>query len=193
VISYRFTAVAVALLFLSFATLQWLFSVRQVMPNPKIPTFHRIGTSDDPRYNQEDTSESDRDEVRDSLRRVLLNTGNNLLANPCNDYLRDQYIAAATKYARAWLSISPCLQRCNSNELAKLELAQKAFGTPFDKSVREVMRNIHDTDTIRQGDFGKDVVVTVANMAGDATINPLADPDVRKSVKEFRSPLTCRP
>lgn len=192
-ISLRFTAVAVTLLFLSFAAVQWLFSVRQVMPNAKIPTFHRVGTSDDPRYNQEDAFASDTDEVRDGLRRVLQNTGNNLLANPCNGYLRDQYIAAATKYARAWLSISPCLQRCNSKELARLELAQKAFGTPFDKTVRELMRRIHDTDTIRPDDFGKDVVVTVAQMAGDAVINPLADPGARQSVREFRSPLTCRP
>ncbi len=192
-VSYRFAALAVALLFLSFASLQWLFTVRQVMPNAKIPSFHRVGTSDDPRYNQEDAFESDRDEVRDGLRRVVLNTGNNLLASPCNGYLRDQYIAAATKYARAWLSISPCLQRCDSKALAKLELAQKAFGTPFDKTVFELMRRIHDTDTIREGDFGQDVVVTVARMSGDAVINPSADPAFRRSAKEFRTPLTCRP
>jgi hypothetical protein len=76
VISYRFIAFAIALLLSSYATLQWLFTVRQVMPNPNIPTFHRIGTSDDPRYNKEDANESDSDEVRDGLRRAVLNTGN---------------------------------------------------------------------------------------------------------------------
>jgi hypothetical protein len=193
VISYRFTVLAVALLFLSFATMQWLFTVRQVMPNAKLPTFHRIGTSDDPRYNQEDAFESDSDEVRDGLRRVLLNTGNNLLASPCNGYLRDQYIAAATKYAHAWLSIAPCEQRCDSKGWARLELAQKAFGTPFDKTVRDLMRRIHETDTIREGDFRQEVVVTVARMASDAVINPSADPAARQTFKEFRRPLTCRP
>src|SRR5215475_11025106 len=133
--SYRFIAVTVALMFASYATLHWLFTVRQLMPSPNIPSFHRIGTSDDPRYNQQDAHESEGDDVRDGLRRVVQNTANNLLKSPCNDYLRDEYIAAATKYARAWLSISSCLTTCNrSKERAQLELAQKAFNTPFDQT-----------------------------------------------------------
>jgi hypothetical protein len=185
-------AVAIALLLSCYATMQWLFSVRQVMPNPNLPSFHRVGTSDDPRFNLEDAHESDSDEVRDGLRHAVLNTGNDLLGNPCNAYLRDQYIVAATKYARAWLSISPCLDRCSSKELAQMELARKAFNTPLDQTARDLMRRVHDTDTIRDGDFGQDVVVKVAQMSGDWAISPKADPAVRQSVKESRTPLSCR-
>jgi hypothetical protein len=74
-----------------------------------------------------------------------------------------------------------------------MELARKAFNTPMDQTVRDLMRRVHDTDTIREGDFGQDVVVKVAQMSGDHVINPKADPAVRKSLKEFRSPLSCRP
>lgn len=192
-ISYRFMAVAIALLFASYATLHWLFSVRQLMPSPNIPSFHRVGTSDDPRDNHEDAYQSDGDDVRDGLRRVVQNTASNLIKSPCNGYLRDEYIAAATKYARAWLSISSCKTTCNrSKESAQLELAQKAFNTPFDKTVRDLMRKVHDTDTIREGDFGSDVIVMVARMASDPVINPTADPAARRSMKEMRTPLTCR-
>lgn len=192
-ISYRFIAVTVALVFASYATLHWLLAVRPLMPNPNIPSFHRVGTSDDPRYNQQDAYESEGDDVRDSLRRVVQNTAGNLLRSPCNGYLRDEYIAAATNYARAWLSISSCQTTCNrSKERAQLELAQKAFNTPFDKTVRDLMRQVHDTDTIREGDFAPDVVEMVARMSGDYLISRTADPAVRKNLKEFRTPLACR-
>jgi hypothetical protein len=192
-ISYRSIAITIAVLFVSYAAVQELFRVRQVMPNPNLPTFHRVGTSDDPRYNKEDAYESDRDGVRDGLRRDVENTANNLLASPCNAYLRDQYIAAATKYARAWLSIAPCLEKCGSKERAQMELAIKAFNTPFDKTVRDLMRQVHNTDTIREGDFGQDVVVKVAGMASDWVLNPKADPAARKTMKENREQLSCRP
>jgi hypothetical protein len=170
-----------------------LFRVRQLMPNPNLPTFHRVGTSDDPRDNKEDAYESDHDVVRDRLRQAVQSTADNLLASPCNAYLRDQYIAAATNYARAWLSIAPCLQKCGSKERAQMELAIKAFNTPFDKTVRELMRQVHNTDTIREGDFGRDVVVKVAGMASDWALDPMADPAARKTMKENRQQLSCRP
>jgi len=191
--SYRFIAIAVAMLFVSYATVQWLVTPRQMMPNAKLPAFHRVGTSDDPRQNQPDPNESDGDEVRDGLRRVTLASANNLLTSPCNDYLRDQYIAAASKYARAWLSIALCGDRCSSRaEIAQMDLAKKAFKTPLDDTVRDVMRRVHQTDTIREGDFSPDVVRLVARMSHDFLISPAADPEVRKRERESRVTLSCR-
>jgi hypothetical protein len=193
VASYRFMAVAIALMFASYATVQWLMIPRQLMPNAKLPVFHRIGTSDDPRENY-DPNASDNDEVRDSLRKAVLATANDLRENPCNDYMRDQYIAAATKYARAWLSIAPCFGHCTSNkESAQLDLAKKAFDTPLDDSVTEAMVRVHETDTIRQGDFAPDVERWVAGRSRDILLNPAANPAARKSARERRVQLSCRP
>ena len=191
-VSYRFIAIAVAVLFVSYATVQWLLTPRQVMPDARIPSFHRIGTSDDPRQNQ--PNDSDGDEVRDSLRRGVLTTADDLRESPCNDYMRDRYIAAATKYARAWLSIAPCFPHCTSNkESAQLDLAAKAFKTPLDDRVTEAMVSAHETDTIRAGDFAPDVEQWVAQRSRDILINPVANPVARKSEREHRAPLTCRP
>jgi hypothetical protein len=194
VVSYRFIAIAVALLFVSYATVQSLLAPRQLMPDARMPSFHRIGTSDDPRQNQ--PNESDGDEVRDSLRRDVLVTANDLRESPCNDYLRDRYIAAATSYARGWLSIAPCFGHCNPNnkeEAAQLERAAKAFKTPFDDRVSDAMVRAHVTDTIREGDFAPDVVRWVASRSRDVAINPMAAPPARKSERERRVPLSCRP
>ena len=195
VVSYRFIAIAVAMLFASYATVQWLLTPRQLMPDARVPSFHRIGTSDDPLQNQVDPNKSDGDEVRDSLRRAVLATAKDLRKSPCNDYLRDQYIAAATKYVRARLSIAPCAAtKCTSNkDWAQVELAGKAFNTPFDDTVREAMVSVHETDTIREGDFAPGVVLLVAMMARDRLISPVADPAVRKLERESRAPLSCRP
>lgn len=192
-VSYRFIAIAVAVLFVSYATVQWLLTPRQVMPDARIPSFHRIGTSDDPRQNQ--PNDSDGDEVRDSLRRGVLTTADDLRESPCNDYMRDRYIAAATKYAQAWLSIAPCFPHCNANkkEEDQLDRAAKAFKTPFDDRVTSSMVRVHETDTIRSGDFAPDVERWVAERSRDILINPVANPVARKSEREHRAPLTCRP
>jgi hypothetical protein len=192
--SYRFMAIAFVLMFASYATVQWLTTPRQLMPDPRVPSFHRIGTSDDPRQNQ--PNDSDGDEVRDGLRRAVLATADDLRESPCNDYMRDRYIAAATKYARAWLSIAPCFPHCNPNkkvEEAQLDRAKKAFDTPFDDRVNEAMYRAHRTDTIREGDFAPDVVLWVAMRSHDRLINPMATTETRKSERELREPLSCRP
>lgn len=192
--SYRFMGIVVALMFASYATVQWLVTPRQLMPDARMPSFHRIGTSDDPRQNQ--PNDSDSDEVRDGLRRAVQAAADDLRESPCNDYMRDRYIAAATKYARAWLSIATCFPDCNPNkkvEDAQLHRAKKAFDTPFDDRVSEAMDRVHQTDTIREGDFAPDVVLWVAMRSHDRLINPMATAATRKSEREHRVPLSCRP
>jgi hypothetical protein len=191
-VSYRFISIAIALMLVSYVSVRML-SVGQLMPSAKIPSFHRVGSSDDPRQNQ--AIDSDSDEVRDSLRRDVLTTAEDLRQSPCNDYMRDRYIAAATKYARAWLSIAPCFPRCGGNrtEEDQLNRAARAFKTPFDDRVTEAMAAAHKTDTIREGDFTPDVVLWVAMRSRDIAMNPAADPAARKGVRESRAPLTCRP
>lgn len=197
-VSYRFISILVAMVFVSFVTAQWLATAqwlipRQLMPNAKMPSFHRIGTSDDPRLNQ--PNDSDDDEVRDGLRRDVLTAADDLRESPCNDYMRDRYIAAATKYARAWLSIATCFPHCNPNgkEGDQLDRAAKAFKTPFDDRVTSAMARVHQTDTIRDGDFAPDVALWVAMRSRDIAINPTASAANRTSARASRESLTCRP
>jgi hypothetical protein len=193
VVSHRLISIAVAVVFVFYVAAQ-LLTTRQLMPSTKIPSFHRIGTSEDPRENQ--PNDSDGDVVRDGLRREVLAAADDLRENPCNDYMRDRYIAATTRYARAWLSIATCFPHCNPNEGKEgdqLERAAKAFKTPFDDRVISAMARVHQTDTIRQGDFKPDVVLWVAMRSRDIAINPAATPANRASARASREPLTCRP
>ena len=188
--TYRFAAIVVAALFLSYASMQWFLGVRQVMPSAKVPTFHQI----DPVEYERNKFKGDSDAVRDGLRREVHDTAKELLKNQCNAYYRDRYVAAATKYARAHLSIAPCLQRntCNSKkEYAQLELVWKAFKTPFDDTVTDLMRDVHGSGAIREGDFGQDVVVWVTMTAKDIANNPIADPATRREWIENRRQPVC--
>ena len=195
--SYRFMATVVAAVFLSYAGMQWYLAQRPQMviaplsPNPKIPSFRQV----DPEEQKRTAFQGDNDEVRQGLRRAVYDTGKNLIGNPCDDDLRNQYIAAATKYARAQLSIAPCLARytCNERNEAQLDLLQKAFKTRFDETVRDLMMEVHGSGTILEGDFGQDVVVLVATMTKDIAINPIADPAVRREWIENHRELDCRP
>jgi hypothetical protein len=54
------------------------------------------------------------------------------------------------------------------------------------------MKKAHETDIFIAGDFAKDVVVLVAEMAGDAVINPYASPRGKEISREFRTPASCR-
>jgi hypothetical protein len=82
------------------------------------------------------------------------------------------------------------MEKCGEATLARVH---KAFNTPFDQTVRGLMREVHQTNTIREGDFAQDVIAVVAGMAGDAVLNPKADPPIRQREKENRAQLTCRP
>lgn len=190
--TYRFAAVAIAALFFSYASMQWLLGVRQVMPGARIPTFHQI----DPVEYEKSKFKGDSDAVRDGLRREVYDTGKEFMKNQCNAYYKDLYVAAATKYARAHLSIAPCLQgfTCNSKkEYAQLELVDKAFKTPFDDTVIDMMREVHGSGAIREGDFGQDVVVWVAMTTKDIAINPISPPAVRSEWIENRRQPVCHP
>ena len=190
--TYRFAAIVVAALFLSYESMQWFLGVRQVMPSAKIPSFQQI----DPVEHERNKFKGDNDDVRDGLRREVHDTAKELIKNPCNAYFRDRYVAAATKYARAHLSIAPCLERANCNskkEVAQLELVWKAFKTPFDDTVTDLMREVHGSGAIREGDFGQDVIVWVATTTKDIAINPIADPAIRREWIENRREPVCRP
>jgi hypothetical protein len=172
----RYTCLAVALLTFAFVN-PWL---------PKI-----VG----PSHQLEASSVSDdNDIVRDGLRRTTLEAADQLSKDPCDTTAKARYIAAATEYAQAWLSIAPCVetQTCEWGDGPRLDRARRIFGSPLDHRVREAMQKAHRTGAVSRGDFPKGAVTMVAEMAADPVINPLAARKMRELSQDTRSPPSCR-
>ena len=196
--SIRFVGLVVVAFAMSFAGVFWLVVPHPPNPLLLLPSWHRVD-ADVPRPQQPSPQQpspnlADSDAARDKLRNAVLETADDLAREPCNDALKARYIDAATKYARAWLSIAPCVgtQRCGSSDGPRLDQAQKTFGTPLDHQVREAMQKTHETGALKEGDFPNDVVIMVAMFARDPGINPHADPKIKKLTLDMRSERGCR-
>lgn len=72
-------------------------------PSAELPSFHAI--EDDPSQ----AFDANSDTVHDALRDAVLAAAENLKRDLCNPTLKTRYIEAASKYARAWLTIAPCV------------------------------------------------------------------------------------
>jgi multidrug efflux pump subunit AcrA (membrane-fusion protein) len=187
--TFRLLGIALAILIVAYLVPRWLTPV-SLQPDRRLPTFHQVDV-EDPRTQLEATSyASDSDAVRDRLRQAVLDTATALRQKPCNQAVKADYIAAAAAYARARISIAPCVatRTCRQSDNARLELAQKAFGSPADRRVREAMRLAHGTGTIVKGDFSGDVVTEVAMLSGDGTIDPTASPEFAEVAEALRDP-----
>jgi hypothetical protein len=173
-------AMSVAAVFIALAA-DWLPGPRALKPDPRLPTFHQVDVND-PRTKLETSFVSDNDSVRDPLRRAVLDAADALKDDPCEETLKARYIVAATNYAAAWLSVAPCVgtRTCGQSDHVRLDLAQKAFGSPADHRVREAMARVHRSGAIFKGDFPDSVVRLVAEMAADGGINPDASPEFQK-------------
>jgi hypothetical protein len=189
----RFIGTALGLFVAVFFGVRWWMAPPALKPDPRLPTFHQVDVNS-PRFKFEQSSASDNDAVRDQLRHEVLDWAKALKDEPCNDTVKAGYIRAATKYAQAWLSIAHCVatSTCSQSDNARLDQAQKAFGSPLDHRVREAMRSVHETGAIQKGDFPGDVVRLVAQFANDAAINPLASPEIVAQLAETRPQASCR-
>ncbi len=192
--TFRFIGTALAMCIAVFLGARWLPAPRALKPDARLPTFHRVDVKD-PRFQLEQTSfASDNDPVRDALRQAVLDAAVALKDAPCDQAVKARYIAAATKYARAWISIVPCVgtSTCRQSDNARIDLAQKAFGSPADHRMREAMRRGHATGTIAKGDFPDDAARLVATLAGDGNINPDASPKSKEVAEALgNGPLVC--
>ena len=104
----RFIGTALAMLVAVFLAARWLLVSPSLKPAARLPTFHQVDVND-PRTKLETSFVSDNDLVRDRLRRAVLDAADALNDEPCEETLKARYIVAATNYARAWLSIAPCV------------------------------------------------------------------------------------
>jgi len=191
--SVRFAGLVIGAFIVTFAAALWLVMPRPLKPDARLPTWHRVDV-ESPRVKMMDSYATDSDAVRDKLRHAVLEAADDLLREPCNDVMKAHYIEAATNYARARLSIASCVGtgRCGSSDEPLLDRAQKAFGAPLDRRVREAMEKAHDTGAILEGDFPKDTVILVAQMARDPVIHPSAEPSFKQATRETRSERSCR-
>lgn len=193
--TFRFIGTALAMFIAVFLGARWLLAPRALKPDARVPTFHQVDVKD-PRFQLEQTSfASDNDTVRNGLREAVLDEADTLQDSPCDDKRKARYVEAATRYARAWISIAPCVgtRTCGQSDGARLDLAQKAFGSPFDRRVREAMTRVHGTRAIAKGDFPNDVVRLVAQLTGDGAINPDASPAALAVYAELQpAPPQCR-
>lgn len=169
----RFAVIVMAFLLAGFFGLKWLLTVRPLQPDARLPNFHHVDV-DSPRYKAEQSSESENDTVRDRLRSDVLNYAKALGDEPCNETLKASYIKAVVAYARAWISVAPCIASlsCSSQDSAKLDRARKAFGTPRDHRVRDAMMAVHAKVAFGTADFPEDTSHLVADLAADDAIEP---------------------
>ena len=146
-------------------------------PDARLPTFHRVDPND-PKFKLEQSSYvSDNDPVRDRLRNEVLDFARAVRDDPCNAVLKKNYIGAVVAYARAWISIVPCVgtRSCRGADSQALDRAARAFGTPLDIRVREAMRVAHAKAIFGPADFPKDTINLVAELAADSFVHYAAD------------------
>src|SRR5258708_26553261 len=118
------------------------------------------------------------DAVRDGLGWTVVDQAESLRSDRCNDVLKARYISAATNYARAWLSVAPCVatRTCSSADQPLLQRAQEAFGSPLDHRVQDAIREADQTDAIRDEHFPNDVVSHLALLATAQALHPGSEP-----------------
>lgn len=169
----RFFGLALGMFAAVFFGMKWVLTVQPLKPDARLPTFQRVDIND-PKYKLQQSSITDGDATRDRLRMELLDYAQSLASDPCNEPLKKHYIEAANDYARAWISIVPCIrtQTCGQSNSQKLDLAAHAFGTPMDHRLREAMRQLHAKGLFKLGDFPDDTAFLVAELAADGAINP---------------------
>jgi hypothetical protein len=188
----RFLGLAAGMFAAVFLGMSWLLTVRPLQPDARVPTFQRVD-KDSPRFQLEQSSISDDDPTRDRLRHEVLEDAKALDDDPCNHVLKTRYVKAVNDYARAWISIVPCVgpRTCGSSDSAKLDRAAHAFGTPLDHRVREAMQRVHAKAEFRLDDFPNDTAPLVAELAADGSINPLAiHPTANGPVNSQNDPLS---
>jgi hypothetical protein len=179
--SLRFFAFVAVLFVAVFFGGKWLLEVRPLKPDPRLPTFQRVNPND-PRVKLQQSAVSDDDPTRDRLRKEVLDYAKALGDDPCNKTLKTRYIRAVIDYARAWISIAPCLgtRTCGGSDSPLIDRAAHAFGSPLDLRVRDAMQAVHAKGIFGPADFPKDTVRLVSDLAADSSINSAEE------TKQFR-------
>jgi hypothetical protein len=170
----RFFGLAAFLFAAVFFGMKWFLTVTPLQADARLPTFQQVDPDSQQRQLMS-SSISDNDTVRDRLRHAVLDEAKALDHDPCSQISKARYVEAVNAYARAWISIVPCLRThtCGSSDSQKLDRAAHAFGSPLDLRAREAMQRVHRKTVFKLGDFPNDDAPLVAELAADGAINPL--------------------
>jgi hypothetical protein len=179
----RFLGLAALMFAAAFLGMNWYMRVEPLKADPSVPTLQRVDTDSTAELGQ--SSISDGDATRNQLRHDVLDYAKALSDDPCNPIAKHYYIKAVIAYARAWLSMAPCVatRTCGSSDSQKLERAREAFGSPLDVRVRDAMVHVHAKGGFGPADFPKDTVRLVAELAADGSINSVADTSAFRQVE----------
>jgi hypothetical protein len=158
----RSVLMIVALFAASFLAVRWvtlgapipgLHVVRIVPlePNARIEGFAErsrrdIAAAGEREWLESKTAQGDSDPERTKLREALIVAATAFTGSPCNAEFHKQYLAAATAYARAFMTLRGCPKypsSCPGSD-AELELANRTFRTPADGRVKEAIRAVHE-------------------------------------------------
>ena len=185
----RFLGLAALMFAAAFLGMNWYLRIEPLKPDPRLPTFERV-ESDSADDKLAQSSIGDGDPSRDRLRHGVLDYAKALSDDPCNATVKRYYIKAVVAYARAWLSIAPCVatRSCGSADSQKLERARRAFGSALDLRVRDAMAHVHAKGIFGPADFPKDTVRLVAELAADGSINSAADTRAFRQVEARLNP-----
>lgn len=173
---FRFMVAVVALFAASFFGVRWLAAgapvplptVTELKPDARLPTFHPYDARTDRKgWVETKTSQGDNDPERDKLREAVIAAATAYRMSPCNEEFRRQFLVAAGGYARAFQLALGCERShwCAIDD-ARREQAVKAFGSPYDKRVKEAIAKVHDMGTIARDDYADGYGSIVAMLAG---------------------------
>ena len=188
----RFLGLVACMVLAAFFGMRWLVAAPAVTPDAPLP-LQRADPNEQRPNSDQSSFTSDDDSRRDVLRQAVLETAKLFGDNPGDAAMKARYAAAATDYARAWLSIAPCVgtMTCCPSDGPRLDRAKKAFGTPRDRRVRDAMRKAHATGGLSSADFPGDAVALVAEMAGDPAINAVAITKAKQMAASSMNPARC--
>jgi hypothetical protein len=175
-LDFRFMVAVAALFAVSFFGVRWLAAgapvplptVTELKPDARLPTFHRYDPRTDRKgWVETKTSQGDNDPDRDKLREAVIAAATAYLMSPCNEDFRREFLAGAGAYARAFQLAVGCERAhwCVIDD-ARREQAVKAFGSPYDKRVKEAIARVHGMGTIARDDYADGYGYVVAMLAG---------------------------
>jgi hypothetical protein len=189
VFDIRFIALTLALFAGAFFGVRWLAAgapvplptVVPLQADARLPTFVEKSRQDIGEANERDwlasqTVQGDDDAERNKLRAAVIEAATAFTVSPCNDPLKQQYLAAAAAYARAFVTLGGCpnYPSCVPDH-ALMERANQIFRSPADARAKRAIDAVHKMG-ISIKDYPNKIGPAVSHLAGSGSAFPGDEP-----------------